>query len=68
MTERRRNKHTASFEERLAEEALRLKEQAKLLPTGKRREMLLRQARRTDIEAHIHEWLASPGLQPPKPV
>jgi len=67
MTERRRDKRRASFEERLATEALRLNEQAKHLPPGERREMLLRKARQADIEAHINEWLASPGLQPPKP-
>jgi len=47
-------------------EALRLNEQAKLLPPGKR-EMLLRKARQADIDAHIDEWIASRGLQPPEP-
>jgi hypothetical protein len=64
MTEQRR---TSSFKERLAMEALRLKVQDKQLPPGKRRELLLRQARQADIDAHINEWIASPGLQPPKP-
>src|SRR6478672_5130475 len=27
----------------------------------------LRKARQADIDAHIDEWIASPGLQPPKP-
>ena len=38
-------------------EALRLKEQAKHLPPGKRRETLLRKVRQADIHAHINEWL-----------
>jgi hypothetical protein len=67
MAERRRGKRTASFEERLVLEALRLKEQAKQLPPGKRRETLLRRARQADVDAHIDEWIASPGLQPPEP-
>jgi hypothetical protein len=48
-------------------EALRLQERARLLPTGKRREMLLRKARQADVDAHIVAWISSPGLQPPKP-
>jgi hypothetical protein len=66
MTQRRCIKHSTSFEERLAKEAERLKEQAKELPPGKDRELLLRKARQANTAAHITEWLNSPGLQPPK--
>ena len=66
MQRRRRIKHIASFENRLAYEAHRLREQAKTLQPGLRREDLLRKARQAEIAAHISEWLTSPGLAWPK--
>ena len=63
MAEQRR---TSSFEQRLAMEALRLKEQARHLKPGKRREAMLRKARQADIDALVNQWIASPGLQPPE--
>lgn len=58
---------TATFEERLAEEALKLREAAKQHPPGgMARELLLRRARQAETASHINEWLTSPGLQPPK--
>jgi hypothetical protein len=54
----------ASFEERLAEEAQRLKNQAKALPPGTQREGLLRKARQAETASHINQWLNSPGLPP----
>jgi hypothetical protein len=63
---RRRIKHTATFEDRLSCEAHRLKEQAKELPPGLRREQLLRKARQAETAAQISQWLASPGLASPK--
>jgi hypothetical protein len=65
---RRRFKQTQSLEQRLAEKAKRLREEAKLLPPGAVREALLRKARQAEIGSHMSEWLASPGLQPPKHV
>jgi hypothetical protein len=64
--ERRRFKQTQSLELRLAEEARRLREEAKLLPPGIVREALLRRARQAETGSHMSEWLRSPGLQPPK--
>jgi hypothetical protein len=64
---RQRTKHTASFEERLADEAQRLRAAAAEEPAGSvGREALLRQARRVETAAHMNDWLKSPGLQPPK--
>jgi hypothetical protein len=63
--QRRRFKQTVSLEERLAEEAKRLREEAKLLPPGALRETLLRKARQAETGSHMSEWLSSPGLQPP---
>jgi hypothetical protein len=65
---RRRFKQTRSLEERLSEEARRLREEAKLLPPGAVREALLRKARQAETGSHMSEWLSSPGLQPPKHV
>jgi hypothetical protein len=53
------------LEERLAEQARRLREQAKTLPPGKERDGLMRRAREAEITSHINEWLTSPGLAPP---
>lgn len=66
MTLRRRFKQTESLEIRLAEEAKRLREEAKLLPSGAEREALIRRARQAETGSHMSEWLSSPGLQPPK--
>jgi hypothetical protein len=63
---RRRFKQTQSLEERLAGEAKRLREEAKLLPPGVLREALLRKARQAETGSHMSEWLRSPGLQAPK--
>ena len=66
MKQRRRFTQTVSLEERLAEEAKRLREQAKTLPHCPQREDLLRRARQAETGSHMSEWLRSPGLQPPK--
>jgi hypothetical protein len=64
--QRRRINHEKTFQERLAEEALRFKEAAQKLPPGSHaRELLLRRARQAETASHINEWLTSPGLQPP---
>jgi hypothetical protein len=60
--ERRRIKHTISFDERLADQARRLRKQAKTLPPGGVRDDLIRRARQTETASRINEWLTSPGL------
>ena len=64
--QRRRLKQLESFEERLAEDAKRLREEAKLLPPGAMREQILRKARQAETGSHMSAWLRSPELQPPK--
>jgi hypothetical protein len=64
--QRQRVKQIHSLEDRLAEEAKRLREKAKLLPPGAARETLLRKARQAETGSRISEWLRSPELQPPK--
>ncbi|MET3337284.1 hypothetical protein ABIF61_005808 [Bradyrhizobium japonicum] len=66
MQLRRRIKQTTSLEERLSEQALRLRDEAKSLPPGIERERAIRKARQAETGAHISEWLNSPGLQSPK--
>lgn len=67
MSERRRRfQQTRPLEERMAEQATKLKEKASQLPGGKERDDLLRRARIAETGSHISDWLTSPGLQPPK--
>nr|WP_084803279.1 hypothetical protein [Bradyrhizobium sp. NAS80.1] len=63
---RRRVKQTRSLEERLAEQAAKLKERAAQLPAGTEREGLLRKARLAETGAHLTDWITSPGLQRPR--
>ena len=65
--ERRRIEKKLTFEERLAEEAIRFREAAeKERPGTMARELLLRRARQAEVASHINEWLNSPGLASPK--
>ena len=67
--QRRRIEHSKTFEERLAEEAIKFKEAGEKQPPGSMaRELLLRRARQAETAAHINEWLRSPGLRPPTPL
>jgi hypothetical protein len=66
MQHRRRFKQTTALEERLAEEARRVREEAELLPQGPARDDAIRRARQAETGSHMSEWLRSPGLQPPK--
>jgi hypothetical protein len=63
--QRRRFEQILSLEERLSEEANRLRAEAKLLPPGVRRDEMIRKARQAEIASHLNEWLTSPGLRPP---
>ncbi|HYD66145.1 hypothetical protein [Azospirillum sp.] len=62
---RRRFKQSTSFQDRLAEEAKRFREEADKLPHGPQKELYLRRARQCETASHINDWLTSPGLQPP---
>jgi hypothetical protein len=66
MQQRRRFKQTVSLDQRLTDEAERLRKQARGTPHGVQRERLVRRARQAETAAQISEWLRSPGLQPPK--
>jgi hypothetical protein len=61
---RNRHKQTVSFDQRLQQAAREAREQARRLPAGHEREMLLRKARQAETAAHINEWLTSPSPRP----
>jgi hypothetical protein len=65
--ERYRFKQSAApLDQRLEEQAKRLRKEAKGTPPGVEREKLIRQARQAETAAHIDKWLTSPGLQAPR--
>jgi short-subunit dehydrogenase len=66
MHQRRRFRQSESLEERLAEEANRLRAEAKLLLPGAVRDEMMRKARQAETGSHMTEWLTSPGLRPPE--
>jgi len=65
MPDRRRVKQTRSLEERMAEQAARLQEQANHLPAGAERDAKLTRARIAETGAHLSDRLTSPGLRQP---
>jgi hypothetical protein len=64
--QRRHFIQTESLEVRLANEATKLRKEAKGTPHGIDRERLMRRARQAETGSHLSAWLSSPGLQPPK--
>jgi hypothetical protein len=64
--QRRSIKQITPLDQRLEEQAKRLRKEAQGTPPGVEREKLIRRARQAETAAHIQEWLSSPGLQPPK--
>lgn len=63
---RRRMKHRISFEARLLQSAQEARDAARQLPPGKQRDLLLRQARASEMAVQIDKWISSPGLRPPE--
>jgi hypothetical protein len=55
MNDRRRTKHNQTLEQRLADEAQKLKLQADNLPFGKERDELIRKSRQAATAAHLNE-------------
>ena len=66
MLGRRRFQQKQSLEQRLSEEAEKLRKEAQDVPPGVEREQLIRRARQAETASHMSEWLSSPGLHPPK--
>jgi hypothetical protein len=66
MQRRRFTPNTIPLSERMAQEAERLRQEAKGTPPGIERERMIRRARQAETASHMDEWLKSPGLQTPK--
>jgi hypothetical protein len=64
--QRKRIKHTKTFEERLMEEARTFKQAASQLPLGKARELLLRRATQAETALRVTVALRPRLPQPPK--
>ena len=66
MTEKRnRVRQSSSLAERLAADAVTLREQAARLEPGAERDSLLKKAHRNKMAADINTCLSSPGRRPP---
>ena len=66
MQLRRRFKQSISLRDRLTAWANEVREQAKELPPGPKRNAMLNRADQADVAAHLDKWATSPELQPPK--
>jgi hypothetical protein len=62
---RRHFTHTTTLEQRLAQEAERLRQEARGTPPGIERERMIRRARQAETALHVNEWLSSPALKAP---
>ena len=60
-----RGRQTLPLNQRLALEAMGLREKAEKLPAGAERDDLLKKARRLDVATQLDKWLSSPGLKSP---
>jgi hypothetical protein len=65
VQQRRRVKQTSPLDQRLTDQAERLRKEARGTPPGIERERLLRRARHAETAAHMEQWLTSPGLRAP---
>jgi hypothetical protein len=65
LMERRSFMNQIPFEERLACQAHRLRDEANKLSPGSERDDLIRKARQAETASHLTEWLTSPGLACP---
>jgi hypothetical protein len=63
--QRRRFKQTLSLRDRLSAEAQRLRNEARMLSPGLRRQRLVRKARQLETASEIDLWLGSSGLRAP---
>ncbi len=63
---RRRFKQQLTLQDRLTSWSKEVLEQAKKLPPGPDRDVLIRKARQADVASHLNDWANSSGLQPPK--
>nr|WP_083514242.1 hypothetical protein [Bradyrhizobium manausense] len=62
MQKRRRFKPSPSLEACLGEEAAQLRQAARELPEGPKRDHVLRRARQCETGSHMTDWMDSRGL------
>jgi hypothetical protein len=55
-----------SPEQHLADESIRLRDQARVMPPGVARDRLIRMARQAETASRIDAWVMSPGLRSPE--
>ena len=60
MSGKSRVDHNQALEDRLAEEAKRLRARAKTLPPGDRQEEMLRKAEQAEVGVHMSMFLRTP--------
>jgi hypothetical protein len=66
MQRRRRFKQTVSLQDRIAEWAAGVREQAKQMQPGHERDELLKKLHQAETAMHMDEWANFPVLQSPK--
>ena len=66
MQQRNHFKQTVPLDQRLQEQAKRLRKEAQGTPPGIERNKLIRRARQAETASQMTEWLTSPGLASPK--
>jgi hypothetical protein len=66
MQHRRRFKQTVSLQDRIAEWAVGVREQAKEMQPGQERDELLKKLRQAESAMHMDKWAKSPGPQSPE--
>ena len=59
VMQRGRSKQTSSLDQRLEEEAKRLRDEARGTPPGVRRDRLIRRARGAEAASRANEWVTS---------
>jgi hypothetical protein len=64
--QRRRFMQTAPLDQRMTEQAERLRQEAQGTLPGVQRDKLIRQARQLETASHMQDWLTSPGLEGPR--
>jgi hypothetical protein len=65
MPQRRGFKQQAPLDQRLGEQAKRLRKEAQGTPPGVERDKLIRLARLAETAGHMDEWLSSSRLRTP---
>ena len=66
MQRRRRFKHQTTLQDRIAEWAAGVREQANEMQPGPERDELLRKLHQAETAMHLEDWANSTGLQAPK--